>query len=343
MAKLFVIAGHGAGDPGACANGYQEAERVRALAKRVKELGGDSVMLGDVNRNYYADNGISSLGISTDYKLLELHLDSASGSARGGHVIINGNYAADEWDEALASMIASMFPGRSRAIVGRTDLANPSRAAARGYNYRLLECCFISSAEDMAVFNERIDDLARGILGAFGIEGGASPEPSEPASAPAEAERSGRPTYQLHYALHVLDGGWWGEVTDWHGTDDADGYAGSPNTKHDMLLAYVTKDGKRVNALKYRVHTLGGGWLPWVWGADYNDAASGMAGNWGQAIDGVQLYFETPDGEEYQQAWYRSQTTQRAGWLDAVCDDGDYAGIYGEPLDRLQAKVGTSF
>lgn len=36
--KLYIIAGHGAGDPGACANGYQEAERVRALAKRIKAL-----------------------------------------------------------------------------------------------------------------------------------------------------------------------------------------------------------------------------------------------------------------------------------------------------------------
>lgn len=35
MAHIFVIAGHGAGDPGACGNGYQEAERVRALAARI--------------------------------------------------------------------------------------------------------------------------------------------------------------------------------------------------------------------------------------------------------------------------------------------------------------------
>ena len=29
--KLYVIAGHGQGDPGACANGYSEAERVRGV------------------------------------------------------------------------------------------------------------------------------------------------------------------------------------------------------------------------------------------------------------------------------------------------------------------------
>ena len=46
MAKLFVICGHGAGDPGCCAGGYTEAERVRALGQRIKELGGSEVELG---------------------------------------------------------------------------------------------------------------------------------------------------------------------------------------------------------------------------------------------------------------------------------------------------------
>ena len=52
MARVFIIAGHGAGDCGAVGNGYTEAERVRALANRIKELGGDSVMLGDTSRNW---------------------------------------------------------------------------------------------------------------------------------------------------------------------------------------------------------------------------------------------------------------------------------------------------
>ena len=57
------------------------------------------------------------------------------------------------------------------------------------------------------------------------------------------------------------------------------------------------------------------------------------------------MYYVTPSGEEYKQAYYRSQTTVRARWLDTVCDDGstyggdDYAGFFGEPLDRLQVCV----
>lgn len=169
MTKLFVICGHGAGDPGACGNGYQEEERVRALGKRIKELGGNNVMLGDVNRNYYADNGISNLTISKDYQIVELHMDSASATARGAHVIIKGGLNPDKYDTALAKFVSGMFPGRSITISKRGDLANPARAYAKGYAYRLIECGFISNAEDVKVFNGGIDKLAKGILDCFGI------------------------------------------------------------------------------------------------------------------------------------------------------------------------------
>ena len=94
--KEFIIAGHGAGDPGATGNGYTEAERVRALAARIGALGGSNVTIADTSRNWYADNGISKLSIPKDYQIIELHMDRASASARGGHVIINGKYKADQ-------------------------------------------------------------------------------------------------------------------------------------------------------------------------------------------------------------------------------------------------------
>ena len=169
MAHLFVIAGHGAGDPGAGGFGYSEAERVRALAQRIKDLGGDEVTLGDFSRNYYADGGINYLDIPSDWQVVELHMDSASPSARGGHVIIYGGYGPDEYDVALANFMKSFFPGRSNVLVGRTDLANVNRAANRGISYRLVENGFISNGDDLNKFNWQIDDLARGYLSAFNI------------------------------------------------------------------------------------------------------------------------------------------------------------------------------
>lgn len=170
MPKLFVIAGHGAGDPGACGNGYTEAERVRVLAKRIKDLGGGKVILGDLSRDYYRDNGVSTLNLPGEYEIVELHMDAGVPTARGGHVIIYSGFQADDYDKALADMLADILPGRSQMIVRRDNLANPERAAMRGYGYRLVEFGFITNTEDVKVFNSRMDDIASGVLAAFGIK-----------------------------------------------------------------------------------------------------------------------------------------------------------------------------
>lgn len=169
--KLFVIPGHGAGDPGACGHGYSEAERVRALAKRIKALGGDRVMLADFARNYYEDGGILRLSLPADTQIVELHMDSGPSEARGGHVIIQAGIGGpDKYDKALASSISRIFPGRAETLVERDDLANPARAAAMGYGYRLVEHGFISNASDVRTFNAKMDDIARAYLSAFGIK-----------------------------------------------------------------------------------------------------------------------------------------------------------------------------
>ena len=191
---LYVICGHGAGDPGACGNGYSEAERVRALGARIAEVGGSSVTLLDTNRNWYADRGINSLSIPSGDALVELHMDSAGPDAHGGHVIIKAGIGGpDAYDRALADSISAIFPGRSQSIVERSDLANPNRAAARGINYRLVENGFITNSGDVETFSSRLDDIARAYLAAFGIEGGAAPEASSEPSAPASSGSSGMP------------------------------------------------------------------------------------------------------------------------------------------------------
>lgn len=169
MVKLFVIAGHGAGDPGACSGGYSEADLVRQLASRLKAIGGSDVQVGDTSVNWYKSNYIGKGKCPKGVPVLELHMDSASASAKGGHVVIKSGFKADKYDNALANFIAGMFPGRSKKIVGRSDLANLNRAASMGVNYRLLECCFISNTNDRNRFINQMDDVARGILAAFGI------------------------------------------------------------------------------------------------------------------------------------------------------------------------------
>lgn len=190
MAKLFVICGHGAGDPGADGGGYTEAERVRALAARIKALGGSEVELGDTSRNWYRDGGISRL--ETSAPVVELHMD-ASGvpGAKGAHVIIKRGFSPDAYDKALAAKLSAMMPGRAETIVGRSDLANPNRAARRGINYRLVENGFIDSPIDLAYFNSHVDDIARVYLEVFGITASSAPAAPTEAQTPAKETTEG--------------------------------------------------------------------------------------------------------------------------------------------------------
>ena len=207
MAHIFIIAGHGDGDPGASGNGYKEYERVRALAKKIKAYGGDNVTVGDTSRDWYKDNLISSLNISKDWQIVELHMDGASASsARGGHVIINSGYDPDKYDKALAEFISDILPGRSSTIVKRSDLANPKRAAAKGYPYRLLECGFITNAQDVKIFNGQMDDIAKGILSIFGIKASGSGSASKPDESKPAASTGKKSTDTI--AKEVIAGEW---------------------------------------------------------------------------------------------------------------------------------------
>lgn len=161
-----------------------------------------------------------------------------------------------------------------------------------------------------------------------------------PAPAPAPNNRVGA---TVHYGLRRLNGAWLGDVVDFNNVN-SNGFAGLPGGSHDYLYAYVS-----TGDLRYRVHIIGGDWLNWVNHGNKTDPVNGLAGTGGRIIDGVQFYYTTPAGQNTKQAWYRSQTAKRSGWLGTCCDDGTsipgydgFAGIIGEPLDRLQLVVTDS-
>lgn len=183
------------------------------------------------------------------------------------------------------------------------------------------------------------DHMVNGAAAPSGDAGANVPStPQQPSGIPDSAWKA--EWVNVHYALHDMTDNCWLDTVDNFNNSDDNGFAGFPCHSHDMLIAWVDE-----GTLKYQTHNLGGDWNDWVDHADWNDSVNGMAGVWGTPIDGVRFYYVTPDGKEYKQAWYRTQTADREGWLDVVCDDGttfggdDFAGMYGEPLDRLQLAV----
>lgn len=167
---------------------------------------------------------------------------------------------------------------------------------------------------------------------------------SKPATVKQVADRptvkTNPATVNVYYSLHQQGVGWLDEVKNFG--SGSNGFAGNPNHKHDLVSMRVDS-----GMLKYQVHVVGGGWLGWVSKGDRTDTVNGCAGIVGKTIDAVKAIYITPSGKSYKQAWYRGQTTARSGWLGVVADDGNtfpaypdtYAGVFGEPLDRLQIKI----
>ncbi|MBY4581357.1 peptidoglycan recognition protein family protein [Pediococcus pentosaceus] len=159
-----------------------------------------------------------------------------------------------------------------------------------------------------------------------------------PTPTPKPSTPTNKKAVHVTYALHQKGKQWLSPVKDFG--SGSNGFAGVPNSVHDML--YIKANH---GTIKYRVHTKEDGWLPWIKKANKNDTVNGVAGIKGHTIDGVQMYYTTPKGETYQQAYYRSQTTQRTGYLGTCADNGtvagydSWAGMLGEPLDRLQIHI----
>lgn len=94
-----------------------------------------------------------------------------------------------------------------------------------------------------------------------------------------------------------------------------------------------------VGKVEYRVHVLGGKWLPYVTGFNWADPVNGYAGN-GKPIDAIEVIYIAPDGSS-QKAQYRVSPVN-GNYYDWQYNnetgggqDG-YAGSFGKKVDRFQ-------
>lgn len=122
-----------------------------------------------------------------------------------------------------------------------------------------------------------------------------------------------------------------------------DDYAGIENKKITGIAMKVDK-----GAIKYQVHVIGGGWLDWVTGYNWNDHNNGYAGN-GKPIDAIRVYYSTPSdlvkNGGYREAKYRVSTIGNSNYYGWQLDDSKkngmdgYAGAFGKVIDKLQIHI----
>lgn len=158
--KILLIAGHGAGDPGAGGNGVWEADKTREALPTLRaalQARGITVTTYPVSRNCYAD--IRAGGPKYAYQnydaVIEIHFNAYNGEAHGTETLYRTSKGlATAIDKAIAE---EGFTDRGPKL--RTDLQNMNYAASLYVPYVLIETCFIDNRKDMAHYEEKRRDL----------------------------------------------------------------------------------------------------------------------------------------------------------------------------------------
>lgn len=179
MATHLIIAGHGTNpnngyfDPGA--TGYVSMGEHRymrdVLFPLMKKYTPDKVKaVYFSDYNVYSKGNLVSLAktYGADTVVTEMHFDATStNSASGGHVIVHKDFKADKVDlairDAIKSAVGLAYPVHlgDKGISGRSDLANPNRAANGGINYRLAELGFGTNQKDANYMLNQADAYAK--------------------------------------------------------------------------------------------------------------------------------------------------------------------------------------
>ncbi len=180
--KILLVAGHGAGDPGAVGNGFREADLARELVVllRSKLLGVCNVDIFNTGKNMYK---YLKAGGNFDFSfydyVLEVHFNSGAGDesgnerVTGSEMLIHTKEKGDSVERAMLKHL-ELLGLKNRGVKRRSDLRNMNILKGVGIPYALAEICFIDDKDDMELYQRKKEEvanaLAEGLKEGFGLE-----------------------------------------------------------------------------------------------------------------------------------------------------------------------------
>lgn len=178
--NILLISGHGAGDPGALGNGYEEAALTREVVAllKIKLTPYAKVTVFDTTKNMYAYLKSHSFNFKEFDYVLEVHFNAfqkaftPDGKNKGVEILVHSSEkGVGVENEILKNISALGFTNRG---IKRPNLQNMNICKGRqGVSYALIEVCFIDDADDMALYTSKksavIDAIVKGIKEGFGL------------------------------------------------------------------------------------------------------------------------------------------------------------------------------
>ena len=183
--NILLIAGHGGTpyDSGAIGGGYTEAVETRRMAQAVAPLlrnYGFDVSIYDQSQDAYkvVTQG-GSLPLSGVSYVLEFHLNSAAndpsgnGITTGTEIFVHTNEQGVSVEQAILRRVCALG-FKNRGVKRSNGLAVLRHVHSRGISHALIETCFIDDKDDMTLYGQKFNDIARaiadGVAEGFGKE-----------------------------------------------------------------------------------------------------------------------------------------------------------------------------
>ena len=183
MGKHLVIAGHGKQpsgriDYGAEGNGYKENNLTKELCILMDAYAGEEMSFITDHDVY----GYREMGIHTGWdSITEIHFNAFNAASYGCEVLIHDDFEPDAMDKKLLAVLDTYFVSRGfkkRSTALGNRIENMEVCKTKGFNYRLVEVCFVDNAGDIAIYQANKKAIAKGLVEA--ITGNAVVVASEP-------------------------------------------------------------------------------------------------------------------------------------------------------------------
>lgn len=184
--NILLIAGHGAGDPGATSttNGklYKEAEETRRVVAALQPILQKycKVSVYPTSRNAFEDHKSGTLRSTAKFEnynyVLEVHFNAfkdgpLDGNTKGVECYVTSRESGTTVEQAICKNIAAV--GLTNRGVKRYNWSVINSAKNAGVSSALLEVCFIDDPDDMKVYTQKfqqiINGIAKGIVDGFGL------------------------------------------------------------------------------------------------------------------------------------------------------------------------------
>ena len=177
--KILLIAGHGQGDPGAVANGFNEADLTREVVKLLKPQLDNyaDITIADTTKNWYKFENRQAYNFRQYQYVLEVHFNAGANKTKNGittgtEIYITPSEETYGVETEIVQGISNI--GFKNRGVKRKNWTLISHIKNKGVSAALLEVCFIDDADDLYLYREKkaevIKAIADGIIKGFSLK-----------------------------------------------------------------------------------------------------------------------------------------------------------------------------